>query len=289
MRRRRSVFYNVLQYAVELEKLDYNPIDKVKVQARRKKVVGEVDRRVVVNPRQARELLCAVTYVGRRGGGPRLRAFFAAMYFGALRPAEALGLRRNDCHLPVTCLDCAADLSEGRGVAGACAHKNLQAAWGLLILEKSRPIAGKRWTDSGEAHDDRGLKHRGEDEPREVPIPPELVLILWHHLNEYGAAPDGRLFRSPSGNVVGASTYSRAWEAARVLALTPRQVGSPMAGRPYDLRHAALSLWLNAGVPAPECAERAGQSVEVLLKVYAKCIDGQRDLINQRIEAGLAA
>jgi integrase len=60
-----------------------------------------------------------------------------------------------------------------------------------------------------------------------------------------------------------------------------------LAGRPYDLRHAAVSLWLNAGVHAPEAAERAGHGVDVLLKVYAKCIDGQRDVANQRILAAL--
>jgi hypothetical protein len=31
-----------------------------------------------------------------------------------------------------------------------------------------------------------------------------------------------------------------------------------------------------AGVPAPEVAQRAGHSVDVLLKVYAKCIEGDR-------------
>lgn len=34
----------------------------------------------------------------------------------------------------------------------------------------------------------------------------------------------------------------------------------------------------------PEVAERAGHSVDVLLKVYAKCIDGQRDQVNRAIE-----
>ena len=58
---------------------------------------------------------------------------------------------------------------------------------------------------------------------------------------------------------------------ARTLALTPAQVASPLAGRPYDLRHAGVSLWLSAGVPAPRVAERAGHSVEVLLRIYAKC------------------
>jgi len=64
-------------------------------------------------------------------------------------------------------------------------------------------------------------------------------------------------------------------------------VPSPLAGRPYDLRHAAVSLWLNGGVPAPEVAERAGHSVDVLLKVYAKCVDGQGATVNARIEEAL--
>src|SRR5258707_4329737 len=66
-----------------------------------------VDRRVVVNPRQARELLTAVTYVGQQRRGPhargqRLMGFYACMYYAALRPAEVVALRRQDCHLPKT-------------------------------------------------------------------------------------------------------------------------------------------------------------------------------------------
>jgi len=61
----------------------------------------------VVNPRQARTLLVALTYVGPQRRGPRargqrLRALFACMYFAALRPGEAVALRRQDCHLPRT-------------------------------------------------------------------------------------------------------------------------------------------------------------------------------------------
>jgi hypothetical protein len=52
---------------------------------------------------------------------------------------------------------------------------------------------------------------------------------------------------------------------------------------------AAVSLWLNAEVAAPDVAERAGRSVDVLPKVYAKCIDGQRELANRRIEAALGS
>jgi hypothetical protein len=38
-----------------------------------------------------------------------------------------------------------------------------------------------------------------------------------------------------------------------------------------------LSTWLNAGVDPTEVAARAGNSVEVLLSRYAKCIDGRQD------------
>src|SRR5437763_140903 len=161
-------------------------------------------------------------------------------------------------------------------------------AGGELALGESRPAAGKRWTDSGEVHDRRGLKHRGVKDVRIVPIPPVLVGILTDHLDTYGTGPDGRLFRSPHGGVVGASTYYRVWAQARTYALTPAQVASPLAGRPYDLRHAAVSLWLNRNVPSSEVAQRAGHSVDVLLKVYAKCFEGERVKINNVVEDAFA-
>ncbi|MEU1735059.1 hypothetical protein [Streptosporangium sp. NPDC020145] len=135
----------------------------------------------------------------------------------------------------------------------------------------------------------RGLKHRGRDDVRPVPIPPTLVEILREHIAEYGTGQDGRLFRSERGGVVASTAYTEVWQEARKLALTPAQVASPLARRPYDLRHAAVSLWLNAGVPAPEVAERAGHSVDVLLQVYAKCLGGQKDVANRRIDDALAA
>ena len=56
---------------------------------------------------------------------------------------------------------------------------------------------------------------------------------------------------------------------------------------PYDLRHAAASLWLNSGVPATEVARRLGHGVAVLLRVYANCLDGQDNVMNDRIEDAL--
>ena len=44
-----------------------------------------------------------------------------------------------------------------------------------------------------------------------------------------------------------------------------------------------MSTWLNAGVPAPQVAAWAGHSVDVLLRVYAKCIADQQDEAKRRI------
>jgi len=66
-----------------------------------------------------------------------------------------------------------------------------------------------------------------------------------------------------------------------------RQAASPLARRPYDLRHAAVSTWLNGGVPATQVAEWAGHSVNVMLRVYAKCIAGQDDALRRRVEQAL--
>jgi integrase len=105
--------------------------------------------------------------------------------------------------------------------------------------------------------------------------------MLQGHLRTYGTAADGRIFRTSRGGLIQDSAYSAVWQAARTAALTPAQYASPLTRRPYDLRHAAVSLWLNAGIPATEVARRAGHSVAVLLKVYAHCIDGQADNVKQ--------
>jgi hypothetical protein len=71
-------------------------------------------------------------------------------------------------------------------------------------------------------------------------------------------------------------------------ALGPSQLRTTLARRPYDLRHAAVSTWLNAGVQAPQVAEWARHTVHVLMRVYTKCIYGQEEAARCRIEAALA-
>ena len=56
---------------------------------------------------------------------------------------------------------------------------------------------------------------------------------------------------------------------ARAAAFTVAEAESLAAQRPYDLRHAAVSTWLNATGDPAQVAEWAGHTVNVLLQVYA--------------------
>lgn len=88
--RKRAVFYGVLNYAVELDSLPANPVDKVTWQA--PGLAEEIDRSVVARPSQVRALLGAV-----QESHPELTAFFGCLYYAYMRPAEVVFLREDDC------------------------------------------------------------------------------------------------------------------------------------------------------------------------------------------------
>jgi integrase len=255
--RRRAVFYNVLQYAVEQGQLDANPIDFLAWAA--PKSVQTVDRRSVANMDQGRSLLAAV---GSQGAmGKRLVVFFALMMYAALRPSEAIRVRRPNL----------ASMPSGGG-------------WGELLLSGSTPRSGTAWTDSGQSREDKSLKHRAAGDTRSCPAHPELVAIINQHIEAYGFGPNGRLVAGPQGGIVDEATYLTVWRRAREAALTPEEAASPLAYRPYDLRHMAVSTWLNAGVDPTQVAEWAGHSVAVLWRVYAKCVVGKDRIALDKIE-----
>ena len=128
--RRRKILHAAVEYAVELELLDKNPMPALKWTP--PKTTHGIDRRRVANPIQVRTMLHAV---GEQRGGRRLVAFFGCLYYAALRPEEAISLAKHDLSLPT------------RG-------------WGELHIERAEPYAGKEWTDSGRNRDQRPLKQR---------------------------------------------------------------------------------------------------------------------------------
>jgi integrase len=215
----------------------------------------------VANPVQVRTLLQAVRE--QRPSGPRMVTFYACLYFAAPRPEEASALALSHLALP-------------------------EVGWGVFHLDGAEPHAGKEWTDGGTPRERRQLKQRARGEVRSVPCPPELTALIHEHVRTFGTADDGRLFRGERNeDHLPKLTINRVWRRARAEVFPPDLEASPLARTPYDLRHAAVSTWLNAGVPPAEVAVWAGHSVEILLKIYAKCLDGGTELLRRRVQAAL--
>ncbi|WP_194897037.1 hypothetical protein [Catenulispora pinisilvae] len=204
-----------IKYAIELGHLSANPLDRITKSAPRKGTT--IDRRVVVNPVQARKLIEAVKEQGRGRTGAHMTAFFAILYYAGLRPSEALALRAQDCTLP-------------------------KKGWGELCFAESSPYTDKAWTNDGGYSPRKALKHRPKDQSR-VPACPDLVRILRVHLAEYGTAEDGRLYARDDGEKIRSATYAKIWADTRRDVLTKVQYDSPLGKRPYDLRHACVSTY----------------------------------------------
>ena len=259
--RRRAVLYNALKYAVTLGRMETNPLDASGLGWEKPNGLDTddiVDPRVVGNTEQIEAMLTAVSYVGR-SRGPKLVAFYACMYYAMMRPSEVINLKKSQCELP----------DEG---------------WGRIILEGAAPEIGGNYTDDGASHDDRGLKGRNPRATRPVPIPPRLVELLRDHIDRYGTAADGRLFRTSTGKHIGGDAYRSVWRTARGYGIDWDERETPRLKRPYDLRHSGVSLRRTAGVPSKQVAEWAGHSVEVLERVYSKVLEGFDDRWQQQMD-----
>ncbi|WP_170134256.1 site-specific integrase [Murinocardiopsis flavida] len=265
----RRILSHVLDYAVELGHLQSNPLHGLKWRA--PKTTGVIDRRSVPNPQQARALLDEVGKLKR--SGYLLRPFFAVIYLAGLRPEEAVSLRWTDIVLPEQVWDeqhgCWVEPPDG---------------WGEITVRQVAPDVGRRWTDTGKQRDLRQPKGRAENEDRPVPCSPKLSLILRAHREQDRKGPDGLVFFGEHGGQLATCTYQKAWQRARRRAFSDAQFATPLAKRIYDLRHACVSTWLNEGINSAQIAEWAGHSLEVLLRIYAKCLDGGEDDARRKAE-----
>ncbi|WP_302182621.1 hypothetical protein [Streptomyces buecherae] len=258
MKRKRAAVNEVFGVAVECGYFNQNPLNGLRWSA--PEVADEVDPDCVPNPAQvARLLTAAKTLPGR---GPHLYAFFGCMYYAAMRPAEVIHPQKSQCRLPAS-------------------------GWGLLNLKGGVVMAGKEWTDHGAVHEIHSLKRRAAKATRPVPIPPVLVHMPREHIERFGVAPDGRLFRNAAGNNVDAAAYGITWRRAREAALTLDEHALELAKRPYGLRHAGISFRLASGVDPAKCARRAGQRIQVLFRYYAMFLAEARNHANGLIEESM--
>lgn len=190
-------------------------------------------------------------------------AYYACLYYGALRPEEVSALNKRHLDLP-------------------------EAGWGWFHLDGAEPYAGKEWTNTGKNRDQRQLNQRERGETRSAPCPPELTALIHAHVKEFGFAPDGRLFRGErNGEELPKGTIAKTWRPTRAEVFTPGGPRLPARGhtlRPTPRRGVHVA---QRGVPATNVAEWAGHSVEILLKIYAKCLDGGTEVLRQRVQQAL--
>lgn len=246
----------VVAYANRHQYLSGNPLPTRKERAA-PKVAQAIDKRRLLNRNRVAEMLDWIGERPRRG--LLYQAFFATLYYAGLRPEEAVALRVADATLP-------------------------ECGWGEFLIHQAQPEVGSQWTDTGEVHEERDLKGRGEGDTRVVPIHPSLVAILRGAIKEYKLKPTALLFPGEKGDMLAGSVFRRVWSKARDAVLPKHELATPTGKRVYDLRHTCLTMWLNRGIPPAQVAEWAGNSVPVLLAIYARCIVGQQDDYLKRIE-----
>jgi integrase len=114
-----------------------------------------------------------------------------------------------------------------------------------------------------------------------VPIPPRLVELLRSWIDVHQLGPDDLLFRTRNDRRPAPSNWSR------LLHRAYQKVGhQPL--RVYDLRHAAATTWLRAGVPLGEAARRLGHSVETLVSTYVGALQGDDEAANKLLDIAYA-
>jgi integrase len=250
---------------VRLKVLQTNQVTvaRVKIQG----VSDKVDPSEVPTAEQARQMVDALSTISKQAVS-QYRAYFTMLWLSGCRPSEASGLHNDkDLVLP-------------------------EAGWGRAELKSPTVHPGSRWTDSGEAFDDRDkLKARQKEETRPVLLPPELVAELRRHIKENKVARGARVFTNSNGQPIDPSAMSGVWRKVRSRAFPD---GEFETLRPYDLRHTAASLMLQATGPNGErisvqrTAAQLGNSAATLMRVYARIISSDDDSFMAAMDAALA-
>ena len=256
--RKRMILHNAMEYACETGLLTDNPLTHIRWT--RPRTTTGVDPRVVINADQAHRFLTAVETDGDRGR--HLKAFFACMYYAALRPEEATELRRSSLTLP----------DRARAVGRDAAHRGPTPLRQQLDQHRRDPRTGPPQAPRRRRSPPCAHPPRARRDPQSA-----------HRPSTGRADPDGRLFVGAHAGPVTDRTYLRVFHRARAAAFTPEEAASPLMEVPYALRHAAVSTWLRTTGDAALVARWAGHSVAVLLKVYAKTVDGTEQETLDRI------
>jgi len=116
------------------------------------------------------------------------------------------------------------------------------------------------------------------------------VPVVERHLAEFvPARADAYAFTTPGGRRLNMSNFHRdVWTPARASVF---EEDDPLRRvRRHDLRHAAITAWLNAGVPLKTAQAWSGhKTASVLLDTYLGVMRGDEDLAVERFQTFLDA
>jgi len=213
----------------------------------------QIDADLVMDPQQVFALAAACGAIN-----PRYECFVLIQGFCGLRPGETRDLRRRDLALDDTPAE--------------------------VTVRGTYTDTPARFFDDGESRE-RPLKGRGRRSRRTIPIPRQLVPRLHEHLDTYvGAGADALVFTIPNGRRIDLTNFNRdVWAPARE-AVFPED--SPLRKvRRHDLRHSAITAWLNRGVTLKTAQRWSGhRTASVLLDTYLGVMRDDAGLSLARVE-----
>jgi integrase len=250
--RTKAVVQGAFTYAVKRRLIEWNPWAPVHIDATDDQ--QRIDPDLVMDPAQVMAVAQACARID-----PRYFAYVLIQGLCGLRPGEAGELRRHDLH-------------PRRGTPQT------------LRLRASRTTVSERYILNHETRR-RPLKGHGERFTRSVPILPRFAPVLLNHLDEFvGPEPDARVFTTATGQPIHPSNFQRdVWRPAREEVFA---ADHPLRGaRRHDLRHSAITAWLNAGVPLKTAQAWSGhKTLSVLLDTYAGVLESDELVAQQRLD-----
>ena len=214
-----------------------------------------VDPDIVLGVEEALSLADRCVTAGRWGEGAR--CFVLVMALCGLRPGEAAGIVWDDV-----------ELADDDGT-------------GWLTVRRSRRRVAPDWLDPDDDPQWGPLRISDLADSRRVPVHPVLAARLRAHRDLLGVGPDGLVFHRNDKAFELSGFAKDVWGPARAemfplrAELPPDDPRQPKLShlRQHDLRHAACSWWLRAGVDATVCRRWSGhKSLSVFLDVYRDAV-----------------
>lgn len=192
----------------------------------------------------------------------RYECFVLAQGVCGLRPGEARDVRRRDF--------------------------DLDAKPATITVRGSHSDVPDRFFAAGESRR-RPLKGHAAKARRSIPIPTALVPRFQAHLDEFvPRRAEALVFTTPTGKRIHLSNFHRdVWQPAREQVFAE---DSPLrSARRHDLRHSAITAWLNAGVMLKTAQRWSGhRTASVLLNTYLGVMRDDLSTSLARVEEALA-